>query len=118
MPHVPTDADVYEVFAQSGASTALNHVGSLVSPRRDAAWHLAKETFGRRDDLVKLWVVRRTDMIVSSADDRDLLAAKTRMPHRQPGFPPARRRARPAPPAAAAEPERRDDTRGAGELEL
>ncbi|GLW26246.1 hypothetical protein Mame01_62880 [Microbispora amethystogenes] len=109
MPHIPTDSDVYEVFAQSGHGTALNHVGSIVSPRPDAAWHLAKEIYGRRDDLVKLWVVRRTDMIVSSAGDRDLLAAKTRMPYRQPGFPTARRRDRSAaPPAVAAPPERRD----------
>ncbi|WP_051830931.1 MULTISPECIES: Phenylacetic acid catabolic protein [Streptomyces] len=99
MPHIPTDTDVYEVFAQHGSSTPLNHVGSIVSPRRDTAWHLAKETYGRRDDLVTLWVVRRDDMIVPSAEDRGLLAAKTRMPHRQPGFPTARRRDR----AAAAE---------------
>lgn len=101
MPHVPNDPDVYEVFAQSGQGTALSHVGSIVSPRPDAAWHLAKETYGRRDDLARLWVVRRDDMIVSSADDRALLAAKTRMPHRQPGFPTARRRDRCAPIDAA-----------------
>jgi 1,2-phenylacetyl-CoA epoxidase PaaB subunit len=126
MPHIPTDADVYEVFTQSGTNTGLNHVGSLVSPRRDAAWHLAKEAYGRRDNLVKLWVVRRADMIVSSAEDRDLLAAKTRMPHRQPGFPTARRRDRSASPAVASAPEHgetaRDqhgnDTRGLGEPEL
>ncbi|MFF4911200.1 Phenylacetic acid catabolic protein [Streptomyces sp. NPDC001260] len=94
MPHVPTDTDVYEVFTQTGSSSPLNHVGSLVAPRREAAWHLAKETYGRRDDLFRLWVVRRTDLIVSSADDRGLLAAKTRMPHRQPGFPTTRRRDR------------------------
>jgi 1,2-phenylacetyl-CoA epoxidase PaaB subunit len=109
MPHVPTDPDVYEVFAQTGTGTALNHVGSIVTPHRDAAWHLARETYGRRDDLTRLWVVRRTDVIVSGAGDRDLLAAKTRMPHRQPGFPTARRRDRSAaPPAVAAPPERRD----------
>ncbi|MGW7530471.1 Phenylacetic acid catabolic protein [Streptomyces sp. NPDC054783] len=127
MPHVPTEPDVYEVFAQNGTGTALNHVGSIVAPRRDAAWHLAKETYGRRDDLARLWVVRRTDMIVSSGGDRDLLAAKTRMPHRQPGFPTTRRRDRSAAPDTAAPPprrhdsalsERRDDGRGAGEPEL
>ncbi|GGN46901.1 Phenylacetic acid catabolic protein [Streptomyces fuscichromogenes] len=100
MPHVPTDDDVYEVFAQTGTGSALSHVGSLVAPRRDAAWHLAKETYGRRDDLFRLWVVRRGDLIVSSAGDRGLLAAKTRMPHRQPGFPTTRRRDRSAAPDA------------------
>ncbi|MER8012180.1 Phenylacetic acid catabolic protein [Streptomyces sp. NPDC094149] len=98
MPHVPADTDVYEVFAQTGSGSPLNHVGSLFAPRRDAAWHLAKETYGRRDDLFRLWVVRRTDLIVSSAEDRGLLAAKTRMPHRQPGFPTTRRRDRSAAP--------------------
>jgi 1,2-phenylacetyl-CoA epoxidase PaaB subunit len=124
MPHVPADPDVYEVFAQNGPGTALSHVGSLVAPRRDAAWHLAKETYGRRDDLAGLWVVRRTDLIVSSAGDRGLLAAKTRMPHRQPGFPTARRRDRAAAPGTDDAPpqhrdsalsERRDEARGAGE---
>ncbi|MFC4592017.1 Phenylacetic acid catabolic protein [Sphaerisporangium corydalis] len=96
MPHVPTDPDVYEVFAQNGLGKTLGHVGSIVSPCPDAAWHLAKETYGRRDDLATLWVVRRADMTVSGGDDGDLLAAKTRMPHRQPGFPTARRRDRSA----------------------
>lgn len=109
MPHTPADTDVYEVFAQSGQGKALNHVGSIVAPRREAAWHLAKETYGRRDDLTRLCVVRRTDMIVSGTDDGVLLAAKTRMPHRQPGFPTARRRDRsPAADTAATPSERRD----------
>ncbi|SOB81250.1 Phenylacetic acid catabolic protein [Streptomyces sp. 1331.2] len=103
MPHTRNDGDIYEVFAQHGSSTPLNHVGSIVSPRRDTAWHLAKETYGRRDDLVTLWVVRRADMIVPSPEDRNLLAAKTRMPHRQPGFPTARRRDRAAAAETAAE---------------
>lgn len=127
MPHVPTEPDVYEVFAQNGPGTALSHVGSIVAPRQEAAWHLAKETYGRRDDLARLWVVRRTDMTVSSGSDRDLLAAKTRMPHRQPGFPTTRRRDRSAAPDTATPPpqqpdsalsERRDEARGAGESEL
>ncbi|MFE7857347.1 Phenylacetic acid catabolic protein [Streptomyces sp. NPDC057403] len=118
MPHVPTDTDVYEVFAQTGSGSPLHHVGSLVAPRRDAAWHLAKETYGRRDDLFRLWVVRRTDLIVSSADDRGLLAAKTRMPHRQPGFPTTRRRDRSASPDTPAPRQQpagatSDDPRGA-----
>ncbi|KQX65242.1 Phenylacetic acid catabolic protein [Streptomyces sp. Root1310] len=104
MPHVPTDTDVYEVFAQTGTGSALSHVGSLVAPRRDAAWHLAKETYGRRDDLFRLWVVRRTDLIVSGAGDRGVLAAKTRMPHRQPRFPTTRRIDRSAAPDTAAAP--------------
>ncbi len=127
MPHVPTDTDVYEVFAQTGSGSPLNHVGSIVAPRRDAAWHLAKETYGRRDDLSRLWVVRRTDLIVSSAEDRDLLAAKTRMPHRQPGFPTTRRRDRSVAPQTAAALQQRpggtafehaDDARGAADHAL
>ncbi|MEU5769027.1 Phenylacetic acid catabolic protein [Streptomyces asoensis] len=114
MPHVPVDTDVYEVFAQTGAGSALSHVGSLVAPRREAAWHLAKETYGRRDDLSRLWVVRRTDMIVSSAGDRTLLAAKTRMPHRQPRFPTTRRRDRSDGPDTTATTDAVPDTAVAG----
>jgi 1,2-phenylacetyl-CoA epoxidase PaaB subunit len=86
---------VYEVFTQTGPSAPVTHAGSIVCHQPQQAWHLAKEAFGRRDDLVQLWVVPR-DSVITSAEPYDpaVLAAKTRMPHRQPAFPLARRKRR------------------------
>lgn len=88
-------APVYEVFTQTGPTSPVTHAGSLVCHQPQQAWHLAKEAFGRRDDLAQLWVVPR-DSVVTTAPPHDpaMLAAKTRMPHRQPAFPIARRKRR------------------------
>lgn len=88
-------APVYEVFTQTGPSAPVTYAGSIVCHQPQRAWHLAKETFGRRDDLAQLWVVPRENVITSAAPyDPAMLAAKTRMPHRQPAFPIARRKRR------------------------
>jgi 1,2-phenylacetyl-CoA epoxidase PaaB subunit len=86
---------VYEVFTQTGPSAPVTHAGSIVCHQPRQAWHLAKEAFGRRDDLAQLWVVPRAS-VVTAAEPFDplVLAAKTRMPHRQPAFPIARRKRR------------------------
>lgn len=88
-------APVYEVFTQTGPSAPVTYAGSIVCHQPQRAWHLAKEAFGRRDDLAQLWVLPR-DSVITSAEPYDpaVLAAKTRMPHRQPAFPIARRKRR------------------------
>jgi 1,2-phenylacetyl-CoA epoxidase PaaB subunit len=92
----PQNTDpVYEVFTQNKPSGPVTHAGSLVCHQPQRAWHLAKEAFGRRDDLAQLWVVPRDSVVTSAAPfDPVVLAAKTRMPHRQPAFPIARRKRR------------------------
>ncbi|HYQ69794.1 Phenylacetic acid catabolic protein [Actinophytocola sp.] len=100
-PVAPADGDIFEVFVQAGVSNALTHVGSLVTGCPDEAWYLAKETYCRRDDIARLWVVRRGDMIVSGPEDLPALTARTRMPFRQAGYPVARRRDRTGEPVAA-----------------
>lgn len=86
---------VYEVFTQTGPNAPVIHVGSIVCHQPQQAWHLAKEAFGRRDDLAQLWVIPR-DSVVSSAEPFEpaVLAARTRMPHCQPAFPLGRRKRR------------------------
>lgn len=86
---------VYEVFTQTGPSAPVTYAGSIVCHQHQQAWHLAKDAFGRRDDLAQLWVVPRDSVVTSAAPyDPAVLAAKTRMPHRQPAFPIARRKRR------------------------
>ncbi|MFJ4184310.1 Phenylacetic acid catabolic protein [Kitasatospora sp. NPDC089509] len=87
------EREVFEVFLQTGSTTPLSHVGSLLATDRAQAWRLAREAYGRRDDAVRLWVVRR-DHVHTEADGRRLLDAKSRMPYRLPAFPQERRRRR------------------------
>ncbi|MEV7504715.1 Phenylacetic acid catabolic protein [Streptomyces sp. NPDC093018] len=86
--------DVFEVFLQTGSSTQLSHVGSLLATGSEQAWRLARETYARRDDAVRLWVIRRDRVHSAEADGRRLLDAKTRMPYRLPSYPQERRRRR------------------------
>ncbi|MER7400522.1 hypothetical protein ABT381_33985, partial [Streptomyces sp. NPDC000151] len=99
---------VFEVFLQSGSTTPLAHVGSLLAGDEAQAWRLARETYGRRDNAVRMWVVQRTDVHAAESDGRRLLDGKSRMSYRLPAFPQERRRRRaglhrdpgPAPDAA------------------
>ena len=59
-------APVYEVFTQTGPNAAVTHAGSVVCAQPQQAWHLAKEAFGRRDDLAQLWVVPRAEVVTSA----------------------------------------------------
>ncbi|POX42497.1 hypothetical protein C3486_04210 [Streptomyces sp. Ru73] len=85
---------VFEVFLQSGSTTPLAHVGSLLAEDEAQAWRLARDTYGRRDNAVRLWVVPRADVHAAESDSRRLLNGKSRMPYRLPAFPQERRRRR------------------------
>ncbi|WP_020660459.1 hypothetical protein [Amycolatopsis benzoatilytica] len=104
MPRALNEDGIFEAFIQSGAEGEVTHVGSVLAGDRMTAWRLAKDAYGRRDDLRQLWVASRADMVVSTPDDLRVLAAKTRMPHRQAAFALERRETRdrvPSSPAAA-----------------
>ncbi|MFI9051001.1 hypothetical protein [Streptomyces sp. NPDC053427] len=100
----------FEVFLQTGSTTPLGHVGSLLAKSGPEAWRLARETYGRRDNAVRLWVVGREEVHSAASDSRRLLEGKSRMPYRLPAFPQERRRrragvhrdARPAPAPVSA----------------
>jgi ring-1,2-phenylacetyl-CoA epoxidase subunit PaaB len=47
------------------------HGGSVMAPDRELALHYAREMYGRRQESVRLWVVRRADVAV--LEDPDLL---------------------------------------------
>lgn len=93
-PLTPEELRAYEVFLQTGSTTPLAHVGSLLAKSGPEAWRLARETYGRRDNAVRLWVVGREHVHSAESDSRRLLEGKTRMPYRLPAFPQERRRRR------------------------
>jgi phenylacetate-CoA oxygenase PaaH subunit len=63
--------DVYEVFRQEKEGDPMKHAGNLLAPDADLAGHYAREFYGRRQESVRLWVVRRDD--IQEVDDPDLL---------------------------------------------
>jgi 1,2-phenylacetyl-CoA epoxidase PaaB subunit len=101
MPRELDDSRVFEVFLQTGTDGDVSHVGSLLAGDGTTAWWLAKDSFGRRDDVTQLWVVCRAQMVVSTPEDEPFLAAKSRMPHRQPAYPQQRRTVRDRTPPVA-----------------
>src|SRR6476469_1508349 len=49
----------------------MRHGGSVMAPDALLATHYARELYGRRQESVRLWIVRRADIV--DLDDPDLL---------------------------------------------
>lgn len=60
---------IYEVFVQKDHLDPMIHVGSLLAPTNELALQLARENFTRRDSILRLWVVSRTQIYSSVKDD-------------------------------------------------
>ena len=73
----------YEVFRQEKEGDAMRHGGSVMAPDRVLALHYARELYGRRQESVRLWVVRRDDIAV--LDDPDLLQPPLDRSFKKPG---------------------------------
>ena len=73
----------WEVFRQEREGDAMRHGGSVMAPDRLLALHYARELYGRRQESVRLWVVRRTDIAV--LDDPDLLQPPLDRSFKKPG---------------------------------
>lgn len=73
----------YEVFRQEKEGDAMRHGGSVLAPDRVLALHYARELYGRRQESVRLWVVRRADVAV--LDDPDLLQPPLDRSFKKPG---------------------------------
>ena len=73
----------WEVFRQEKEGGPMQHGGSVLAPDSELAVHYARELFGRRQESVRLWVVRRTD--VHQLDDPDLLDPPLDRSFKKPG---------------------------------
>ena len=83
----------------------MRHGGNVMAPDAELAVHYARELFGRRNESVRLWVVRRADIDV--LEDPDLLDPPLDRSFKKPGGYVMRdklaaARARPGPEAAGA----------------
>jgi phenylacetate-CoA oxygenase PaaH subunit len=61
----------------------MRHGGSVMAPDRVLALHYARELYGRRQESVRLWVVRRDDIAV--LEDPDLLQPPLDRSFKKPG---------------------------------
>lgn len=73
----------WEVFRQEKDGEPMRHGGSVLAPDRDLAVHYARELYARRGESVRLWVVRRADILV--LDDPDLLQPPLDRSFKKPG---------------------------------
>jgi ring-1,2-phenylacetyl-CoA epoxidase subunit PaaB len=80
---VQTALQPYEVFRQEREGDPMRHGGSVTAPDPVLALHYARELFGRRQESVRLWVVRRAD--ISVLDDADLLQPPLDRSFKKPG---------------------------------
>ena len=73
----------FEVFRQEKEGDPMRHGGSVLAPDTTLALHYARELYGRRQESVRLWVVRRAD--IQELDDPDLLQPPLDRSFKKPG---------------------------------
>jgi ring-1,2-phenylacetyl-CoA epoxidase subunit PaaB len=75
--------EAWEVFRQEKDGDPMRHGGSVMAPDSELAAHYARELFGRRQESVRLWIVRRGDVV--DLDDPDLLQPPLDRSFKKPG---------------------------------
>lgn len=78
-----TQLEAWEVFRQEKEGDPMRHGGSVMAPDAVLAVHYARELYGRRQESVRLWVVRRAD--VHDLSDPDLLQPPLDRSFKKPG---------------------------------
>ncbi|MDF2367171.1 1,2-phenylacetyl-CoA epoxidase subunit PaaB [Sneathiella sp.] len=61
---------LYEVFIRSKNGLDHKHVGSLHAADAEMALTAARDVYTRRSEGVSIWVVKSTDIVASSPEDR------------------------------------------------
>ena len=75
--------EAWEVFRQEKDGGPMRHGGSIMAPDAELATHYARELFGRRQESVRLWIVRRSDVV--DLHDPDLLQPPLDRSFKKPG---------------------------------
>ena len=75
--------EAWEVFRQEKDGDPMRHGGSVMAPDAELATHYARELFGRRQESVRLWIVRRADVV--DLHDPDLLQPPLDRSFKKPG---------------------------------
>jgi ring-1,2-phenylacetyl-CoA epoxidase subunit PaaB len=70
---------IYEVFLKKDGRDEFRHAGALDAPNDQLALVLARESYLRRAEGDRLWLVKRDNLIVA---DPDFVAPNANKPHR------------------------------------
>jgi ring-1,2-phenylacetyl-CoA epoxidase subunit PaaB len=73
----------WEVFRQEKDGDPMRHGGSVLAPDAVLAVHYAREMYSRRQESVRLWIVRRAD--IHDLADPDLLQPPLDRSFKKPG---------------------------------
>ncbi len=73
----------FEVFRQEREGEPMRHGGSVVAPDPTLALHYARELYARRGESLRLWVIRRADIV--ELDDQDILNPPLDRSFKKPG---------------------------------
>ena len=79
----PGVLEPWEVFRREKDGDPMRHGGSVMAPDATLAVHYAREIFSRRQESVRLWVVRRAD--IHDLADLDLLQPPLDRSFKKPG---------------------------------
>ncbi|MBS4210756.1 1,2-phenylacetyl-CoA epoxidase subunit B [Bacillus sp. FJAT-50079] len=66
--------EVFEVFSKRSYKSDFQHQFSLLAPNAEIAFVMAQENFLRRESVVDLWVVKRSDIRMMQPEERESLA--------------------------------------------
>ena len=77
------ELEAWEVFRREKDGDPMRHGGSVMAPDAELATHYAREMYGRRQESVRLWIVRRADIV--DLDDADLLQPPLDRSFKKPG---------------------------------
>ncbi|MFY4777322.1 1,2-phenylacetyl-CoA epoxidase subunit PaaB [Metabacillus sp. RGM 3146] len=62
--------EVFEVFSKRTHAAAMQYQFSLLAPNHELALVMAQENFMRREPVVDIWVVKRTDIRKMNEEER------------------------------------------------
>ncbi|MGE8205033.1 1,2-phenylacetyl-CoA epoxidase subunit PaaB [Heyndrickxia sp. NPDC080065] len=63
--------EVFEVFSRRTFKSDMLHQFSLLAPNQEMAFVMAQENFMRREPVVDIWVVKRSDIRKASAEEKN-----------------------------------------------
>ncbi|MDQ0218095.1 1,2-phenylacetyl-CoA epoxidase subunit B [Peribacillus cavernae] len=77
---------IFEVFRMDKRGTPYTHVGSVVSGDPDIALLTAQECYGRREGCAAIWVVRRSNITMTTEEMEDEFTVSREKMYRLPGL--------------------------------
>ncbi|HWO78345.1 MAG TPA: 1,2-phenylacetyl-CoA epoxidase subunit PaaB [Bacillus sp. (in: firmicutes)] len=65
--------EVFEVFSKRNEKTDMQYQFSLLAPNHEIALVMAQENFMRREPVIDIWVVKRSDIRKMTEEEKETL---------------------------------------------